>query len=126
MMYTEAEAKTKWCPLSRAIVWNDGETLLAAGANLKPNGEPASMCIASACMAWRVFSKKVAAVVEERELAQPSGPVGEGWTIKSSGVDEPEEGHAAYAWNIWSRETKPAQPELGFCGAFGPAKAGAA
>jgi hypothetical protein len=52
-MYTEAEAKTKWCPYGRAVVSRDNPAGLAAGANVGLNGEPITPCIASACMAWR-------------------------------------------------------------------------
>lgn len=57
MMITEAEAKTKWCPLARASSSRD-ET--GASVNRGYGGTDKGtvpdidcMCIASACMAWR-------------------------------------------------------------------------
>lgn len=63
-MTTEAEAKTKWCPLARSlssISSNDnplvrGPVAIAFGNRfgLSPDGrEQISLCIGSACMAWR-------------------------------------------------------------------------
>lgn len=45
-MITEAEAKTKWCPLSR-------ELSSEGGASFNRNGHGRIDCIGSACMAWR-------------------------------------------------------------------------
>lgn len=57
---TEDEAKTKWCPFAR-VEGDEGDGLPASNRNARPKGEqgapaftfPASLCIASACMAWR-------------------------------------------------------------------------
>lgn len=58
---TEEEAKTKWCPFSRVSVMQDGA--VAYGAPVlnriemhrknSPEYPVGSMCIGSACMAWR-------------------------------------------------------------------------
>lgn len=50
---TEDEAKTKWCPFARQSVTidNRGSPLNGFSAN-RFNDDKASMCIASACMAW--------------------------------------------------------------------------
>jgi hypothetical protein len=49
-MYTEAEAKTKWCPLARAVR-GDGVSAFNRGTDMKP--DVATFCIASDCMSWR-------------------------------------------------------------------------
>lgn len=52
---TEDEAKTKWCPFSRAVVGSPGEGV-AAVTNRAPVGSQVhadTLCIGSACMAWR-------------------------------------------------------------------------
>lgn len=53
-MNTEAEAKTKWCPMSRVIHGTDANGYDVA-ANSFGDGvrSKATMCIASACMMWR-------------------------------------------------------------------------
>jgi hypothetical protein len=46
---TEEEAKTKWCPFVRA-----GSALGGYLSNrIEGNGVPSTLCIGSACMAWR-------------------------------------------------------------------------
>lgn len=46
---TEEEAKTKWCPFSRVMMWEPQE-----GQNPAVNRNLADVnCIASGCMAWR-------------------------------------------------------------------------
>ena len=55
---TEDEAQTRWCPFARApLVTATGEIAIGACVvNRRASGGPdaASLCIASACMAWRV------------------------------------------------------------------------
>lgn len=123
-MYTEAEAKTRWCPLSRAIVWNDSETLLAAGANLKADGEPASMCIASACMAWRVSAPG-------QNLSEAKEYLAAGRFIEAirafrvaTGLPLKEAKDALESIRSGDREW-PSAEDKGFCGAFGNPKAAA-
>jgi hypothetical protein len=57
-MYTEADAKTKWCPFARALVsispLSDPTRHTAiASANRGNNAELLGWCVGSACMAWR-------------------------------------------------------------------------
>ena len=56
---TEAEARTKWCPMVR-IVAGPGQAggpgypfAPAAGVNRDVNGVPLCRCLASGCMMWR-------------------------------------------------------------------------
>ncbi len=59
MIVTEEEAKTKWCPLSRALMQltdpNTKVLLEATSANRIaeiPTSSPYTSCIGSRCMAW--------------------------------------------------------------------------
>lgn len=48
-MTEEEDAKTKWCPFSRVMMWEPQE-----GQNPAVNRNLADVnCIASGCMAWR-------------------------------------------------------------------------
>lgn len=55
---TEEEAKTKWCPFARVRVAY-GNTVSASnrscGSGFENEIRNTSKCIASDCMAWRVF-----------------------------------------------------------------------
>ena len=74
-MYTEAEAKTKWCPHAVA-----SHTDPRRGFRKEDGGEwpvePNHPCIASMCMAWRWVNKA-------------------GYTINIDGVEQaiPQRGH---------------------------------
>lgn len=62
---TEDEAKTKWCPFVRAVSkrsddaanrWSNnkpGASATADDLTRDEDGNPHTLCIASACMAWR-------------------------------------------------------------------------
>lgn len=79
-IFTENEAKTKWCPLVRLVGFKDSD---AEGTswNRSPDDpvgvkSPATKCIASACMAWR----KVGSLTVD----SPNRVPGEGQTIDRS------------------------------------------
>ena len=77
-MMTEEEAKTKWCPLSRCAGEINGHVV--GGANRL--GEPwqcspfvqQTMCIGSACMAWRAVTQWETKIGERDQK-----PEGDGW-----------------------------------------------
>lgn len=51
MMLTEEQAKKKWCPHARATDMGD----IPLSVNRRGNAaDPDCLCIASACMAWRL------------------------------------------------------------------------
>lgn len=52
---TEDEAKTKWCPFARALIWTTGPSLNRYDGD--ENLERETCCLASACMAWRLFKE---------------------------------------------------------------------
>lgn len=55
-MYTEDEAKTKWCPESRVVLGGPGEGGVSGNAFEDCEGSKAyasSRCIGSGCMMWR-------------------------------------------------------------------------
>lgn len=60
---TEAEAKTKWCPLGliRSASVNVDAAMGAAGINRDMQGQPIKKisCIGSDCMAWRELGRSV-------------------------------------------------------------------
>lgn len=78
---TEEEAKTKWCPFSRALMF-DNRTLdaksvsMTGGVNrvigkhiVNADAAPTN-CIASACMAWRWHEQRSAGLVVPTEHVQ--------------------------------------------------------
>jgi hypothetical protein len=52
---TEDEARTKWCPFARCLttIDNDGNPIALTAINRAAGDVAGSLCIASACMAWR-------------------------------------------------------------------------
>lgn len=55
-MFTEAEAKTKWCPFARTGTHRRvGDIQMGGSGNRNAEGEllAAAKCLASGCMAWR-------------------------------------------------------------------------
>ena len=55
-MLTEQEAKKKWCPFARPMSAN-GQTII--NRNVTGEISAKSMCIGSACMAWRDSAENV-------------------------------------------------------------------
>lgn len=53
---TEEEAKQKWCPFARVIdVIDEGQqSAVGAAVNRFSPHEPATPCLGSGCMAWRL------------------------------------------------------------------------
>ena len=59
-VYTEEEAKTKWCPFGRGMIRATSREETATGFNRGHNAEarmeiPLTYCIGSKCMAWQWF-----------------------------------------------------------------------
>src|SRR5262245_17964371 len=104
---TEAEAKTKWCPMSRV-------RLIGPDDGARNFGE-ASRCIASACMAWRWSSEYEEAVTEGEVVGgiavRVLPPPGEGWQRTEPYTFSTGPG----SQNGWRRR----KHERGYCGAFG-------
>lgn len=57
---TEDEAKTKWCPFasSRVLVWKKGPAEIINAVMSPETVAPTTLCIGSACMAWRAVFKE--------------------------------------------------------------------
>ncbi len=59
MILTEEDAKTKWCPFSRTMVWRNslgGSSATAVNRWADEDGPAlptACICLGSGCMAWR-------------------------------------------------------------------------
>lgn len=76
-MHTEEQAKTKWCPETRALQYQGSGSV---------NRRTDSPCIASGCMHWRWLNDvddnlECGAYQKEQEarLSPPSGP---GWSLQ--------------------------------------------
>lgn len=54
---TEAEARQRWCPFAASRVVTrqkpDGKLSIVCAAGPTTKDEPETLCISSACMAWR-------------------------------------------------------------------------
>lgn len=89
-MWTEAEARTKWCPLARQLVHHEtGAGVALTSANRFDS--KVSLCIASDCMSWR-------------------------WQLTK--VPLPEHGKYGMAVGL-AYALQPTTFERGYCGAFG-------
>ncbi len=85
---TEAEAKTKWCPFTRAT----DETGKQPGSNRTGSDwdYSAYQCIASGCMAWRWGQTIDGPVIETKSMVYDYHGVfkvayKEGWRVKKPG-----------------------------------------
>lgn len=102
---TEEEAKTKWCPFTRAADL-EGNRGLVSG-----HEHPQTMCIGSACMAWRwePDTKRGPGPLEEKKL--PPG------SARELGR------RAGFVWVPGKREDEGVTwglfPRIGFCGLAG-------
>lgn len=116
-MYTQAEAKEKWCPFVRALMDN-------VGANRTDNDEPIGECIASRCAAWRWDSKnpkRFLYAADNKATVEPkrSDDIPKNWVFVAYRVFDEAEGN----WAMWA-ETDEAfaarhKKLLGFCGLAG-------
>lgn len=60
-LWTEEEAKTKWCPMARIVTGQtkgppgtvNPELTVLSNANRDMDNEPLTRCFGSACMMWR-------------------------------------------------------------------------
>ena len=74
---TEAEAKTRWCPMVRQLYRDENNSVSAM--NRFGDGQPLGFCIGSACMMWR-WSAKPYKATEVQELLGVTGTApGEGY-----------------------------------------------
>ena len=94
-IYTEEEAKTKWCPESRPAEWfastphSDGK--LVRGGNRDGNGKPdaTAYCLGSGCMMWRWVFRFVRVETDEGEPEE--------WTDAWENSLEPPRGYCGKA-----------------------------
>lgn len=57
---TEDEAKTKWCPFARVVVWHEPKDELTPPFNRFQAGldkTDLARCVGSDCMAWCYFNR---------------------------------------------------------------------
>src|SRR5262245_40065406 len=106
-MITEAEAKTKWCPLARLFVQSEIKTggsitqIVTASANAGlPTGNDGDdirpHCIGSACMAWREVKERTSTGCEND--ARPPGP---DWELDGNEIRGPA--GSPYVMRNWKR-----------------------
>ncbi len=104
-MLTEADAKTKWCPMTRC-----GDE---AGCNRNGKDFAADpVCIASDCMAWRWFGFVIDDAWTEAVKAVAIG-IGDKSPSRHKAADHVNKNRDAYGLST---------EKLGFCGAFGQPK----
>lgn len=76
-VYTEEEAKTKWCPFTRAAidVVDGAHVIDFTSANRSERGLPAvTLCVASACMAWRWGEEPLEPALDPNKPPPPEYP----------------------------------------------------
>lgn len=70
----ESEAKTKWCPYSLKYHSSGGAYNRSSSYGGGVNIEPANMCLASGCMAWRwVPDPLIKFVADGKTIVIPGG-----------------------------------------------------
>lgn len=76
MLLSESEAKTRWCPFSRVIVYDSATDRPVAGNRWQHEASGAiinSMCLGSGCMAWRWgLNWKPLGNIDPSDLTQPA------------------------------------------------------
>lgn len=111
MMVTIEEAKTKWCPFSRAMKHTDNDGVVTTNRIYRSDDKMPfkdTLCLATACMSWRWGAPETQLI----ETPTDKPPSGEGW---QQSKDQPKNGGAM----VWKRRCP---DRLGFCGLAGPAR----
>lgn len=80
-MSTEEEAAKRWCPFGRRLTcYGEGTELAMASHNRTGEGQPATMCLGSRCMAWRWIvlgpQQRIMAEVQGVDVKVPHGYCG--------------------------------------------------
>lgn len=107
MVMTEEEAKTKWCPFTRA---GTAQRLAPVNRDISADVDSLTRCIGSACMAWRTCDGPLGAIQEKVLMLDSGRP--EGFT--HSEVLEVSPG---FNRSFWTKRA-PAEPS-GYCGLAG-------
>ena len=68
---TEAEAKTKWCPMVRFVIGPQSSTWQESALDNRSGMTGESRCLASGCMAWRTHPG-----ASDYQRAEPTGYCG--------------------------------------------------
>lgn len=110
-MYTEDEAKSKWCPFAK-VGYNSGTEVNRITLQF---GDEDFRCLGSECMAWRSVTPphlRVKPCIEFMATVEPARPAGLpfNWAFVPYG---PDTGPACWV------EPEPNDPPLGYCGLAG-------
>ena len=127
MLMTEEEAKGKWCPKARVVHENaDGAMFTAGNAFGDGCRSAATMCIGSACMAWRWTGPEREEVRNYRDAPTINRIAGRTnfHTYNGGGQyshsDTDDDGRQ---FDVLHRLPCGGAPRRGFCGAFGKPEA---
>lgn len=108
-MYTEAEAKTKLCPFIR-----------------RADSLSNAMCVATGCMAWRVAPSFGTDMADAKDYLESGRLIEAMRSWRAATGDGLHETRVALEQIRAGNREWPSTEGKGFCGAAGPAKAGAA